>query len=124
MESVIIFKKAIKKKEGGTFDKYFAKLPNSNRVIDVNITKEFEKQVLLSGVNFPLCATFNDSDEYFIKSEGYLNKENVKLYKDVLVVLRATGGIVKAEFEKRTLTDLDRSYMNQAPADDEMPFNQ
>lgn len=101
-EKLNLFKKTIKKEDNSKFDTYFA-MNIINQSIKVKLTEDAKKDILKSGIQFPL-AIIVDDDDYFITTEIYENNDGVKQKVAVCVINKFTN-IAKANIEKKTLTD-------------------
>ena len=101
-EKLNLFKKAMKGKDNNKFDTYFA-MNADNISIKVNLTDDAKKDILKSGIDFPLSITLDDKD-YFITNDTYTNNDGVKVKVAVCVIMSFTN-IEKADLEKKSLSD-------------------
>lgn len=101
-EKLNLFKKSMKGKDNNKFDTYFA-MNENNMSIKVNLTDDAKKEILKSGIDFPLAITLDDND-YFITTDTYTNNDGVKVKVAVCVITSFTK-IEKANLEKKSLAD-------------------
>lgn len=101
-EQLHLFKKTMKGADNSRWDTYFA-MNDEKQSIKVNLTDDAKKEILKSGIDFPLAITLDDND-YFITTDTYTNNDGVKQKVAVCVITSFTK-IEKANLEKKSLSD-------------------
>ena len=109
-ETLVLFKKNIKKEDGTSFDTYFATNPEGIS-INVRLTDNAKIDVVRSGINFPIEVDIDD-ENYFIKSETKTDNNGVK-FKVATCVILSLPTIRKANLEKYTLQDYFKAKENE-----------
>lgn len=102
MESILVYSKSFKTKNGGTFVKLKASV--QGYVFDIQLSKLADAKLTAEKLNWPVELVLDDGD-YFVKNKAYTTASGESKTKEVIVV-RDFQEAKQGEFAKKTLSDL------------------
>lgn len=106
MDTIILYSKSFKAKNGSTFVKFLAK--HGDRTYDVAISKRFIASVAdYHEWQLPESVTLSE-DDYFIKDREYTKKDGTKGIKQVVVLLGCQSH-EPTKFEKRSFDKVENN---------------
>lgn len=102
MESILIYSKSFKTKNGETFAKLRASVQGF--VFDIQLSRLADAKLTVEKLNWPVELILDDGD-YFVKNKTYTTASGESKTKEVIVV-RDFQEAKQGEFVKKTLSDL------------------
>ena len=128
MEKFVIYQKSFKKKEGGTFQKWFVNL-DDGFTIEATITEKARNHLIKDDLVSPIEIEV-EQDGYFFKRKGYKDSTGKSKNKNVFVLLDYVKG-VQTQFKQTTTADVisemkarreEAQATNQETTKNDLPF--